>query len=394
MKVAVNIHCLHPPLTGIGHYARNLLLRLLDDERVEELVGLSHSGWHSREEVAEIVAHSRGYTPEPGVEPLPEPFSLRVSRSIEGRLPGMGRLRARINHGLQLREKRRYRDFVYWEPNYLLLPVANPALVTVHDLSHLRFPQYHPQDRLHELRQLPESLRRAKKIATVSEFTRRELADFFSIDPESIALVPPAVSDLFRPHGDAECRVVRDFYNLPEQFVLYAGTIEPRKNLPRLLQAFCDLPPEIQSRHKLVLAGGEGWHGQEFADALASVDSRNVILLGYVHREHMPALFSAATLLTYPSLYEGFGMPVLEAMASGTAVLTADAASLPEVSAGAAILVDPLSPEAMSEGLLRVLKDEFLRQQLAERGMEIASQHSWARSSDLLIHALTEAGGS
>ncbi len=392
MKVAVNIHCLHPPLTGIGHYARNLLLRLLGDERVTELVGISHSGWHDREAVADIVTHSRGYTPEPDMPP-PEPWTMRMSRRVAGRLPGMGRLRARVNHSMQLRDKRRYRDFIYWEPNYLLLPVPNPALVTVHDLSHLRFPQYHPRERLMELRQLPESLRRARKIATVSEFTRRELTDFFSLAPESIALVPPAVSPLFRPHGEVEHKLVREVYGLPEQFVLYAGTIEPRKNLPRLLQAFCDLPPHIQGQHKLVLAGGEGWHGQEFADALASVDSRNVILLGYVHREHMPALFSAAALLAYPSLYEGFGMPVLEAMASGTAVLTANTASLPEVSAGAAILVDPLSQEDMRTGMQRVLGDSGYRQMLVTRGLHVAGGHSWEQSTELLLNALLETGG-
>ena len=106
----------------------------------------------------------------------------------------MGHLRAWFNHRIHLRERAYHRDFRYWEPNYLLLPIANPALVTVHDLSHLRYPQFHPEARLAELRHLPDSLRRAERIATVSEFTRRELADTFALDPESIALVPPAVT--------------------------------------------------------------------------------------------------------------------------------------------------------------------------------------------------------
>jgi len=393
VKLAVNIHCLHPPLTGIGHYARNLLLQLMQDSRIDELVGVSHAGWHSRDELAEMVATSRGYTSQDN-PPSTESLSLRLSRRVAGRVPGLGRVRAWLNHHLHLRERSYYRNYVYWEPNYLLLPIANPALTTVHDLSHLRFPQFHPESRLAELRHLPESLRRARGIATVSEFTRRELADFFALDPATVALVPPAVSPMFRPHTEAEFRAVAEQYQLPEHYLLYAGTIEPRKNLPRLLQAYCDLPQELQHRYKLVLAGGEGWHGHQFMDAFEGIDARNIQRLGYVHREHLPALISGATILAYPSLYEGFGMPVLEAMACGTAVLTANAASLPEVSAGAALLIDPMSPQDICAGLQQLLENEAQRDRLRQQGLKVAAGHSWARSAEQLVAALQQVAAS
>jgi alpha-1,3-rhamnosyl/mannosyltransferase len=389
LKLAVNIHCLHPPLTGIGHYARNLLLQLMQDSRIDELVGVSHSGWHSREELAAMLASSRGYAPgENGT--VSEGLPLRLGRRIAGRLPGMGRLRAWVNHHIHLRERAAHKGFLYWEPNYLLLPIANPALATVHDLSHLRFPQFHPQARLAELRHLPDSLRRARRIATVSEYTRGELAKFFTLDPASIDLVPPAVSPRFRPHSESECAAVRAELNLPERYLLYTGTIEPRKNLPRLLQAYSDLPASMQDRYKLVLAGGDGWHEQQFTEALQGVDARNIVRLGYVHREQLPPLISGATILAYPSIYEGFGMPVLEAMASGTAVLTANAASMPEVSAGAARLVDPLSQEDMRRGLQELLEDESKRRTLCEKGLLVAAGYSWEKSGQSLVHALQQ----
>jgi alpha-1,3-rhamnosyl/mannosyltransferase len=384
VKIVVNIHCLHPPLTGIGHYARHLLLELLSRPEVEVVEGVSGAGWHGAAEVQEILNQDNGYEPAGQVAP-PRPS---LPRRLARRVPGAGRLRAAVNHRLQVRERRRHADFVYWEPNYLLLPVQLPALATVHDLSHLRYPQFHPESRLSELGRLPDSLRRARRVATVSEFSRRELASFFSLDPADIDVVPPAVSPAFRPREPAELAEVRSEFGLPPQFLLYAGTIEPRKNLPRLLQAFCSLPLSLQEEFPLVLAGGEGWHPEGFEEAIAALDTRHVIRLGYVPGSRLGELFSAATALAYPSLYEGFGMPVLEAMASGTPVLTANAASMPEVAGGAALLVDPLSPDDIAAGLRRLLEGPALRARMAARGLEVAAGHSWSRSADRLVSAL------
>jgi glycosyltransferase involved in cell wall biosynthesis len=391
MKVAVNIHCLHPPLTGIGHYARHLIQALLDDASVESVVGVSHAGWHEREELAALVEHSRGFELEPqgGVASAgATAFLLGLGKRVLRPVPGLGRMRARLNFLLKKRETASYSDHIYWEPNYLLLPLSNVAVTTVHDLSHVRHPEFHPAQRLQELARLPLSLGRARHILAVSEFTRRELADVYGLDPATISLVPPAVSSRFRPHASRQCEEVRRRYGLPEHYVLYAGTIEPRKNLERLLAAYTRLPQELQHDYPLVLSGGDGWHHQEFDAALKQADTVSVHRLGYVVAEDLPVIYSAATIFAYPSLYEGFGMPVLEAMASGTPVLTSSVASMPGLAAGAALLVDPLSVAEISAGLQQLLTDAPRRDAQRERGLQVAGGHNWAQSYRQLREAL------
>lgn len=384
MKVAVNIHCLHPPLTGIGHYARHLLQALLEDPRVEAVAGVSHRGWHSQQEVVDIVAHAQGYQPQAGAS------ALSLGKRILRRVPGLGRLRARVNYSLQQKQTRQFQDYLYWEPNYLLLPLANRALTTVHDLSHIRYPEFHPAERLRELTALPRSLEQAEKVACVSEFTRAELVEVYGLDADQIAVISPAVSQRFRPHSPAECEAVRQRLDLPVSYILFAGTLEPRKNLPRLLQAYTALPQEVQEQHKLVLVGGDGWHPEEFEATIARLDNPNIVRLGYVSYEDLPAIFSAATIFAYPSLYEGFGMPVLEAMASGTPVVTSNVASMPEVAAGAAVLVDPCTCDALTEQLQVLLEDEQLRESMSYRGLLQAGTRSWEASYAQLQAALRE----
>ena len=394
MKVAVNIHCLHPPLTGIGHYARHLLQALLEDSRVESVRGVSHAGWHDQQEVADIVSHARGYQPQQGRRPGHHNRAPALARRLLRRVPGVGRWRARINYRLQQRRTRQFDDFVYWEPNYLLLPLANRALTTVHDISHLRYPEFHPPQRLRELRLLPRSLQQARRVATVSEFTRTELVAAFDLRSADIAVISPAVSCRFRPHTEQEITEVRRRYQLPDSYILFAGTVEPRKNLPLLLQAYSALPPQLQAQHKLVLVGSDGWRSQEFEASMTSLNNSNILRLGYVGFEDLPAIFSAATIFAYASLYEGFGMPVLEAMASGTPVVTSSVASMPEVAGGAAVLVDPRCGDELTHRLQLLLQDRQRRTSMSEQGLAVAHTRSWQSSYQNLYAALAQVAAS
>ena len=382
MKVAVNIHCLHPPLTGIGHYARHLLELMLADSSVE-VVGLSHRGWHSADEVAAIVTSDVGY-----VEAEAPPVAVSEARRFLRRIPGASQIKAQLTACRRRAVDKRHQDALYWEPNYLLLPNENPALVTVHDLSHLRHPEFHPDSRLQELARLPESIARAGALATVSEFSRRELSQLMHIDPEDVLLIPPAVSSDFAPREESELAELRARLRLPEHFILFAGTLEPRKNLPRLLRAFSSLPADIQREYPLLIAGSQGWHYDGLQSVIGELDNANIRCLGYVDNADMPGLFAAATVFAYPSLYEGFGMPVLEAMASGCAVLTSDCASLPEVAEDGALLVDPHSQASIQEGLLALLENAALRRDFIARGLSCASSRRWQSSYGTLRDAL------
>ena len=390
MKVAVNIHCLHPPLTGIGHYACHLLREMLADPRVESLVGLSHSGWHSREEVGNMVAHAQGF-PVAASSALPLATVATRLRQLLRRVPGLKRMRARINHARRHKAGRAHRDYVYWEPNYLLLPIDNPAVATVHDISHLRHPEYHPAERLRELARLVDSIDRSRRVITASRFSRGEIAAVLGVPENLIDVVSPAVSDRFRPHRAEARELVRQRYRLPDGYILFCGTLEPRKNVPRLMQAFSRLPAALQYRYPLVLAGGRGWHRGEFEAMLAQLANPNILPLGYVNFDDLPALYSAATIFAYPSLYEGFGMPVLEAMASGTAVVTSRTSSMPEVAAGAALLVEPGDVVAIADALEALLEDADKRDALAQAGLQAAAKRSWQQSYAQLFASLTAA---
>jgi glycosyltransferase involved in cell wall biosynthesis len=396
MKIAVNIHCLHPPLTGIGHYARHLLNILIDHSAVSELVGVSRSGWHSAEELREIIASSEGYQPKTQtaqVKPL-----LTAARAVLRSVPGMTQLRGHLRDTLSKYSRRKKstspavnnrEQFIYWEPNYLPLPIDNPVAVTLHDLSHLHYPEYHPDERLAELKVLPEVLKKAAGLITVSEFTRAELSAYLDISVDRISIVTPAVEPCFHHQSDEVCRQVRSRYGLPENFLLYVGTIEPRKNLNRLLHAFNQLPVNLQHNHPLVIVGALGWHGEEFESTLSEIDNSNIQQLGYAYSADLPGLYSAATSFVYPSLYEGFGMPILEAMACGTPVVTSNVAAMPEVAGGAAELIDPKSVDSISSGLQRVLQDSEHRKQMSMRGKKVAEGYNWHKSADDLLAVLS-----
>jgi glycosyltransferase involved in cell wall biosynthesis len=283
-----------------------------------------------------------------------------------------------------------------------LLPKLTRArsVFTIHDTAYLRFPEYHlPRNRRYLRVMMPRFLRRADRIIAVSESTRRDALRFYRLDPEKIEVIPEGVDARFRPNLDpATVSRVRIRYGLPERFVLCVGTIEPRKNLPTLLEAYAALRP----RHEdvgLVIAGAKGWLYERFFDRLRSLGlEREVVLTGFVPDEDMPALLDAAEVFAFPSEFEGFGLPPLEAMASGTPVVCSNAASLPEVVGDAGLLLPPRDVGAWVEALGRVLDDGHLRAGLRDRGLERARRFGWdaaaRKTLDVYRSAMSAAGGS
>jgi glycosyltransferase involved in cell wall biosynthesis len=270
-----------------------------------------------------------------------------------------------------------------------------PLVITVHDLSFIRFPElFRPANRLYLTVMTRLSARRVQRLIAVSAHTAAETTRLLNVPPERIDVVYHGVEPNFHPLPADEIAAFCRRKKLPERFVLFVGTLEPRKNLVRLVEAFARVR---DGQVGLVLAGGKGWlYDELFAQVESLGLNEKVIFAGYVPNEELPLWYNAATLLAYPSLYEGFGLPVLEAQACGTPVLTSNVSSLPEAAGDAALMVDPYDVEALAEGLNRLLTDDTLVQELRKRGLAHARQFSWPHAAQettrVYRRALAEGG--
>jgi glycosyltransferase involved in cell wall biosynthesis len=271
-----------------------------------------------------------------------------------------------------------------------------PSVGTVHDFSQLHVPQKYDAARMfYIMRVLPRMMRRLTRVIAVSESTRRDLESFARIPRSRIRVIYNG-ADLkrFTPRPRAAARAeLPPSLAIPDPYVLYIARLEhPAKNHVRLLEAFAALKRDTTLPHKLVLVGGR-WNGAEVIDArvreLGLTDQ--VIFSGFVPNEAIPALYAAADALVFPSLFEGFGIPVLEAMASGIPVCAADTSSIPEVVGDAGLLFDPVDVPAMSASLIRLLQDQDLRKRLITKGIERASRFTWDAAAKAVLEELEAA---
>lgn len=278
---------------------------------------------------------------------------------------------------------------------YIIPPFSPcPVVTTIHDISFRRFPRLFPAKHRVLLNLLiPFAARRSAAVITGSEATKCDLIELYRISAEKIAVTPYAADDSFRPmQKDEARRIVQERLNLPIPYVLAVGVLQPRKNLPRLVRAYNRIAARFP--HRLVLVGKPGWEATELGEAVAgSPAGREPVFAGYVEDEDLPALYAAADLFVYPSLYEGFGLVILEAMACGTAVLTSNTSSIPEVAGEAASMVDPLDEDAISESLERLLECSEERDRLASLGPARAACFSWDRTAGQTIDVYDRVAG-
>ncbi len=272
-------------------------------------------------------------------------------------------------------------------PNYLapLVPVPGvPYVLTVHDLAVFLFPEtFTFKKRVLQRAALPWLVRHAAAVVTPSENSRRDLLRLMPTDPGKVVVTPLAAAPGLDRTPDAESVArVRAQLGLPSQYVLSVGTLEPRKNVVRLIEAFERVAvqfPDVQ----LVVAGGKGWRDDDIVRVLRRPELRSrIVSVGYVTPEQLQVLYHQALVMAYPSLYEGYGLPVAEAMACGAPVLTSRGSSLDEVGGDAVLAVDPLDVAAIADGLARLLGDAALRDDLRTRGMARASQSSWVQTAE------------
>lgn len=343
--------------SGVGYYAENLLGGMMAVAPEHDYVLFSNRDMRGTwQPLARETVYSRRF------------FPMRAAW-MQAVLPG---------------SLRRVRPDVCHFPNYLA-PVTSgcPYVVTIHDMTLFITPRFHRFKKLVLDRTLvPHVARRAAGIVTVSKSARNDIVRYLKVPPEKVRVVMNAVSPAFTPVCDqAKLDAVCARYGLNVPYILYVGTIEPRKNLQRLIQAFAQLKKRGLP-HRLVMVGQPGWHcAPIYAEVERQNLQRDAIFTGYVPYEDLPALYSAAESMAFPSLYEGFGLPVLEAMACGTPVVTSASSSLSEVAGDAALLVNPYQVEQIANALHLIHSEPDLAASLREKGRERAAHFTWENAA-------------
>lgn len=276
--------------------------------------------------------------------------------------------------------------FDVFHAQYSLPPLLRGRLVlTVFDLVYERFPQFFRHRIRAQMKfMIRQSCQRADHIITISESSKRDLVEIYRLDPKRITVTYPGATDSCRPMdlGQARNRL-REAYNLETPYILYVGNLEPRKNLPRLLKAFAELRRKELIPHKLVIVGQKDWLYHEVFETIRdhSLDG-DVVLTGYIPAEDLPVFYNAASVVVYPSIFEGFGLPVVEAMACGTPVITSAGSSLEEIARDAAVLVDPYSVSSISTAVEKVVNDLDLQQRLRHAGLARAAQFNYCNMAE------------
>lgn len=367
MRIGIDYTAAVQQGAGIGRYTRELVRALAELDQGHDYVLFAAAGG------------------QPLVDtPWPPNFQMRS-------LPLSDRALAILWHRLRLPlwvELATGAVDIFHSPDFVLPPVRRAkTLVTVHDLSFIRVPECADANlRAYLNRVVPRSVHRADLVLADSQSTKDDLVELLGVESDRIEVVYPGVEERFRPIKDRTLLDgVRKRYNLPPRFILGLGTLQPRKNFTRLIQAYSLLITHYPFLH-LVIAGGKGWLYEEiFATVERLGLEEKVVFLGFVADQHLPALYNLADLFVFPSLYEGFGIPPLEAMACGTPVITSDASSLPEVVSEAGPMVEATSVEALTEALKRVLEDNSLRERMMAKGVEQAKKFTWEKAAAKLL---------
>ena len=371
MRVAFNATALLSPMTGIGQYAHQLAQGLQQNVDID-LDLFYASGW--RKEIRS--------------EPLPNIVSLKsMVRRFVPRSYDISRV---LQQKFFTAGTRQALNDIYHEPNFLAFRFEGPSVITVHDLSWIRHPDMHPLERVRAMdKYFQPGLERASLILTDSEFVKRELMDVFSIKPERIKPVLLGVEALFRPQSSPETMAVLNQHQLAHgNYLLAVGTLEPRKNLQVALRAFMQLPANFRKTFPLVLVGMKGWHTSELEKEIAPlVRAGQVRQLGYLPREDLATIIAGARTLIYPSVYEGFGLPPLEAMACGVPVIVSNVSSLPEVVGDTGLLIDPHDVDGLASAIKTLFDSPGLRQKLSHKALQRSATFTWSRCVDQTVDA-------
>ncbi len=364
--------------TGISRYVRNL--------------------YHHIERLSEASVHY--FTGRACTQGMPAQTDadawIRKAASAQ-RLPDLAKLALNIVGWLRFEQRlqRRIKQggiHLYHETSYMPAAVKGvPQVFTIHDLSLMKYRDRHPRSRVwfSDLF-FKNRMKYVNHILTVSEFIRGEVCETLRLNPERITAVPLAAGPAFSPQNRQKALAVLKKLDLPPDYLLFVGTLEPRKNLPFLVKALAVCKSDIP----LVLVGWEGWGDNAWLKTAVGKGMKNRIYpTGYVNEESLACLYSHAVALVFPSIYEGFGLPVLEAMACGCPVICSNAASLPEVAGDAALLIDPFRVDDLAETLDKVVHSGTLRKELIQKGFARSTQFSWEKTATRTLEVFRAVAG-
>ncbi|MEB0047074.1 MULTISPECIES: glycosyltransferase family 1 protein [unclassified Pseudomonas] len=375
MRIALNARILQAPRAGIGHYVAELVSALAGEPDVE--LSLFHGwGWSSALPEAAMPGYSRL---TPLLRQIPGAYQAR--RWLEQR---------RFNQG------RAQEIDLYHEPSLWPLSFDGPTVITLHDLTHLHYPDTQPPARLREIeRRLADGVQQAKVILTDSQYIADEAQRYFALPAERFVVAPLGVAARFHPREPETIDAVLKAHGVDARdYFLCVGTLEPRKNLTLALRAHARLTQADRQRFPLLIVGMAGWRRDQFSAELAkALAAGHVCLLGYLPDEQVAQLLAGARALIFPSLYEGFGLPVLEAMASGTPVILSRFSAMPEVAGAAGNYIEPDEPDGLRDAMSRLIDDKMHWQACREAGLQQAKIFSWERCAKMTTRAYRQALG-
>jgi alpha-1,3-rhamnosyl/mannosyltransferase len=390
MRVVVNELVALGRKTGIGHYTGQLL-RCLRAQAAGDRIDACPTGWARR--ACRALSRARAQLAGPDQPPTGAPRRAAGLRrhALEALRQGSRAVLGRYFRAVCARQG----YDLYHEPNVIPLPVDRPTLATLHDLSVLRYPEWHPADRVafyeHHFRR---SLGNCVHFLAVSEFSRQEVIGLLNVPPERVTRTYNGIRPGLVPLPADEVAPLLKRLGLPPRYLLYLGTIEPRKNVLLLLRAYCTLPEPLRAAWPLLLVGNWGWNSAAVADYLhREARHRGVIHLGYLKERHLAAVYNGARALVYPSWYEGFGLPPLEMMACGGAVLASTAGALVETVGRRAHLIAPGDLCGWRDALVRVLREEDWWRSLREGVRGVARPFTWDRCAADTLRVYRRLGG-
>ncbi|GAA5142041.1 glycosyltransferase family 4 protein [Thalassotalea piscium] len=376
MKVVLGCDPLLQPLTGIGHYTNNLGKLIKEHEQIEELKFFAHGKFFSDP----IVNYD---SPEKNTDSQSTSFA-RIRNKL-ATFQSVVKAYQLLQPIVTKSALKRYGSYIFHSPNFILPNFDGKKVVTIHDLSTLIYPEFHPKVRVDFVNQaILHSLDTADHIITDSLFIKNELLSKFSVNKKKVSAVHLGADPQYYPRTKSDCECILEQYQLEYgQYFLFVSTLEPRKNLEGLLDAFMLYREKYTNGLPLILIGGLGWNNQRIVKKIEKLTSRGWgKYLGYIHQQHIPILYSAAAALLFPSVYEGFGLPVLEAMQSGIPVLTSKNSSMQEITQENAALINFDDIYDMMLAIERLAIDSEWTSLLIQGGLARARDFSWDKCAN------------